>query len=173
MRRLTALAALCIAASATVAAQAAPSDLPCLTEQEGQSLVLVALPDVLDSVGRTCAASLPPSAILRAGLPALIARYRIDGDAAWNAAKPAIGKLGGDQLRGMNPDVIRPLVGSLVGPLLVKDLKPGDCPRIDRITGLLAPLPVANTAALVVQLFQLGSDYSKKRVPFTICPTHG
>lgn len=173
MKRLTTLAALWFGATATVAAQAAPTDLPCLTEQEGQSLVLVALPDVLDSVGRTCAAALPPSATLRAGLPALVARYRMDGDAAWNAAKPAIGKLGGDQFRGMDPDVIRPLVGSLVGPLVVKDLKVGDCPRIDRIAGLLAPLPVANTAALVVQMYLLSNDAAKKRVPISICPTRG
>ncbi|TPG53994.1 hypothetical protein [Sphingomonas glacialis] len=173
MKRLTTLAALWIGATATVAAQAAPTDLPCLTEQEGQSLVRVVLPDVLDAVGKACASTLPPTATLRAGLPALVARYRMDGDSAWNAAKPAIGKLGGEQLRGMDPDVIRPLVSSLLGPLVVKDLKPGDCPRIDRITGLLAPLPVANTAALVVQLFLLGSDSSKKRAPFTICPTHG
>lgn len=173
MKRLTTFAALWLGATATVAAQAAPADLPCLTDQESQSLVLVALPDVLDAVGKACAAALPPQATLRAGLPALIARYRVDGDAAWTAAKPAISKLGGDQFRGMDPDVIRPMVTTLLGPLVVKNLKPGDCPRIDRITGLLAPLPVANTAALVVQLFQLGSDYSKKRVPFTICPTHG
>ncbi|WP_010186451.1 hypothetical protein [Sphingomonas sp. PAMC 26605] len=173
MKRLTTLAALWFGATATVAASAAPTDLPCLTEQEGQSLVLVALPDVLDSVGKACASALPPTATLRAGLPALVARYRVDGDAAWTAAKPAIGKLGGDQFRGMDPDVIRPLVGTLLGPLVVKNLKPGDCPRIDRITGLLAPLPVANTAALVVQLFLIGNEYSKTRAPFTICSTHG
>lgn len=173
MKRLATLAALGFGATATVAAQAAPSDLPCLTEQEGQSLVLVALPDVLDAVGKTCAAALPPTATLRAGLPALVARYRLDGDKAWTAAKPAIGKLGGDQFRGMDPDVIRPLVGSLLGPVVVKDLKPRDCPRIDRIAGLLAPLPVANTAALMVQLFLLGDDASKKRLPITICPTRG
>jgi hypothetical protein len=64
-------------------------------------------------------------------------------------------------------------LSTIMGPLIVKDLKPGDCPKVDRIVGLLAPLPVANTAALTVQLFQLGNDHSKKRAPFTICADHG
>ena len=173
MKRLRTFAALWIGATAMVGAQAAPTDLPCLTTQEGQSLVQVALPDVLDAVGKTCATALPATATLRAGLPALIARYRANGDAAWVAAKPAIGKLGGEQLRDMNPDVLRPLISTIMGPLIAKDIKPGDCPRIDRITALLAPLPVANTAALVVELFQLGTDRSKTRAPFSICPAHG
>lgn len=173
MRRLTTLAALWIGASAMVGAQAAPADLPCLTEQEGQSLVVLVLPDVLDAVGKTCATALPATATLRAGLPALVARYRVNGDAAWTAAKPAISKLGGEQFRDMNPDVMRPLITTIMGPLIAKDIKPRDCPRIDRITGLLAPLPVANTAALVVELFQLGTDRTKTRAPFSICPTHG
>lgn len=172
MKRLIPIAALWLGASATAGA-AVPADPPCLTESEGQTLVLVVLPDVLDAVGKACATALPPQATLRAGLPALVARYRIDGDAAWRAAKPVITKLGGGQLEGIDPDMIRPMLSTIMGPLIVKDLKPGDCPKVDKIVGLLAPLPVANTAALTVQLFQLGSDHSKKRAPFTICADHG
>jgi hypothetical protein len=173
MKRLTMIAALWLGASATAVGAAVPPDLPCLTENEAQSVVLVALPDILDAVGKTCATALPPQATLRAGLPALVARYRGDGDAAWRSAKPVITKLGGDQLKGVDPDMLRPMIGTLLGPLVAKDIKPGDCPRIDKITTLLAPLPIANTAALVVELFQLGSDHSKKRAPFSICADHG
>jgi hypothetical protein len=173
MKRLMMIAALWLGAGATAAVAAVPTDVPCLTESEGQSLVLVALPDILDAVGKACATALPPQATLRAGLPALVARYRVDGDATWRSAKPVITRLAGDQLKGVDPDMLRPMIGTLLGPLAAKDVKPGDCPRIDKITTLLAPLPIASTAALVVQLFELGSEHSKKRTPFSICADHG
>lgn len=173
MKRQATIAALALGACATIAGAATPDGTPCLTEPEAQSIVSVALPDVIDAVGKTCATALPPQATLRAGLPTLVARYRGDGDAAWRSAKPAIAKLGGDQLKGVDPDMIRPMISTLLGPLVAKDIKPADCPRIDKVVGLLAPLPVINTAALLVQLLVLGNDHSKKRAPFSICVDHG
>ena len=173
MKRLMTIAALWIGAGATVASAAAPVTAPCLTESEGQSLVLVALPDILDAVGKTCAATLPPQAALRGGLSALVTRYRADGDATWRSAKPAIAKLGGERLQGVDPDMLRPMISVVLGPLVAKDVKPADCPKIDKVIGLLAPLPAANMAALIVQLFALGNAHAKPRAPFSICADHG
>ena len=169
---VSAACALWLGMGATTAAEAAEASAPppCLTEHEADALVLVVLPDMLQSVGKACATALPPQdSTLRAGLPALVGRYRVEGDAAWPTVKPVIVKLSGEQMKGIDPDLLRPLVSAFIAPMIAKDIKPGDCPRYDRAATLLAPLPPSNLAGLVVELYRVGTK-DKPNPPFTICP---
>lgn len=155
---------------AATAAQAAAADAkPCLTEPEAQALITAVLPDVFQQVGRVCSSALPQQAILRGGLPTLVARYQAPADLAWPQALAAFTKIGGKDAAGLDPRLLRPMVGPMLATTIADDIKPGDCPTINRAVELMAPLPPANTAGLVV-LVASAADKGKKDSPLPICP---
>jgi len=153
---------------AASSAQAATTSV-CIGEDQAAAVMAVAMPDILTAIGKTCESRLPPNATLRAGLPSLIGRYSAEASAAWEPAKDALVKIGGDSLKGVDTELLHPLIGTLIAPMIARDVKPSDCPQIDRVAGLLAPLPAHNSAALVVAIYQLVSDNKKQSLPFTIC----
>jgi len=156
---------------AASSAQAATASI-CIGEDQAVAVMAVAMPDILTAIGKTCESRLPPSATLRAGLPALMSRYGAEASAAWTPARDALVKIGGDSLKGVDADLLHPLIGTLIAPMMTKDVKPSDCPQIDHVAELLAPLPAHNSAALVVAIYQLVSADKKQALPFTICPAH-
>ncbi|MEG3086329.1 hypothetical protein [Sphingomonas sp. PB4P5] len=168
MRRRTigTAAALWLALAAT-GAQAAT---PCLTEPEAEGLVISLLPDMVEAVGTTCAPNLPPEAMLRSGLSSIVTRYRAEGPAALPQAKSAFAKLIGNDMQGLDPELMRPLITAMIAPMLAKEIKPTDCPRVERIVTLLAPLPARNVAGVAVLLFTLGTEGKRDKSPFKICP---
>ncbi len=170
MKKLTGAAIALWTGMAATTAQAAAADAkPCLTETEAQSLITAVLPDIFQQVGRTCSAALAENATLRGGLPSLLARYQGPADNAWPQALAAFGKIGGKDVAGLDPRLLRPMAGPMIGTMIADDIKPRDCPTIDRAVGLMAPLPPANTAGLIVLIAETaGRD--KKDSPLTICP---
>ena len=169
-RAIGAATALWLGLAAT-SAQAATASV-CIGEDQAAAVMAVAMPDILTAIGKTCESRLPPGATLRAGLPALMTRYSAEATSAWAPAKDALIKIGGDSLKNVDADLLHPLIGTLIAPMVTKDVKPSDCPQIDRVAGLLAPLPAHNSAALVVAIYQLVSAEKKQSLPFTICPAH-
>jgi hypothetical protein len=165
-RTIGAAAALWLALAST-AAQAAT---PCLTEPEAEGLVITLLPDMLDAVGAACAPSLPAAATLRAGLAPMVSRYRAEGPAVQPQARAAFAKLIGNDTQGLDPEVMRPLITAMIAPMLAKEIKPGDCPKVERVATLLGPLPARNVAGITVLLFTLGTQGKSAKSPFTICP---
>ena len=156
---------------AATAAQAAAADAkPCLTEAEAQALISAVLPDVFQQVGRVCSSALPQQAMLRGGLPALVARYQAPADLAWPQALAAFAKIGGKDVAGLDPRLLRPMVGPMLATTIADDIKPGDCPTINRAVELMAPLPPANTAGLVA-LLASAADKGKQDSPLPICPS--
>jgi hypothetical protein len=153
-----------------LAATAAQGATPCLSEPEAEGLVITLLPDMLDAVGTTCAPSLPSSATLRAGLVPMVARYRAEGLAAQPQASTAFAKLIGNDMQGLDPELMRPMITALIAPMLAKEIKPADCPKVERIVTLLGPLPARNLAGITVLLFTLGTQGKRDKPPFTICP---
>jgi len=126
----------------------------CLTSPEAESIALVVMPDILRQTGVLCAARLPVASPLRSGGD-LIARYDREAERAWPAAKAAILKLSvpqADLLLGS--DFARPIVATLVAPLVVGRIAVADCGTVDRLVSLLAPLPPRNTAGVLVTLLQ-------------------
>ena len=169
MRKLTGTAIALWMGMAATTAQAAAEAKPCLTALEAQALITAIMPDVFQQVGRTCSSVLPESATLRGGLPPLVARYQAPADLAWPQALAALGKIGGKDVEGVDPRLLRPMMGPMMATAIAEDIKPADCPTIDRAVQLLAPLPPANTAGLVVLFAELAKD--KKDSPFNICPS--
>jgi hypothetical protein len=170
MSKMTSAAiALWMGMAATTAQAATADDKPCLTPGEAQALITAVMPDVFQQIGRTCSSALPENATLRGGLPPLMARYRAPADLAWPQALAALGKLGGKDVEGVDPRLLRPMMGPMMASAIVENIKPSDCPTIDRAVQLLSPLPPANTAGLVVLFAELGKD--KKDSPINICPS--
>jgi len=127
----------------------------CLSGAEAESIALVVMPDILRQTGVLCAARLPAASPLRSGSGDLIARYDREATRAWPAAKAAILKLSvpqADLLLGS--DFARPIVATLVAPLVVGRIALADCGTVDRLVTLLAPLPPRNTAGVLVTLLQ-------------------
>lgn len=148
-------AALLIALAAIVGSPAAAQSKPCLTAPEAESLALVALPEIIAETGRVCAARLPAASLIRRAQGPLLARYRAAADAAWPAAQNAITKLSDPAaILLLQSEYARPVLTSLITPLIVGRIALADCGTIDRLVTLLEPLPPRNTAGVVVTVLQ-------------------
>lgn len=160
MKRIVAALAL----SALLPGQALAA-APCLNQEEAEAVTATALPDILRDTGQICAASLPATSPLRRADSPLIARYQAEADRAWPAARGALIKLSDPAIAPLlQSDFARPLLASLLVPLLIGKIEADDCPAIDRAVTLLAPLPPRNTAGLVVTALRyLKSEAAKKK----------
>lgn len=177
MKRLIAAALLALGSGAQ-AAQTITLQLPCVSAPEAEALVTSVLPETIEQLGATCAANLPPAALLRQPPDTLIARYRADADAAWPGAQKAVQRLAGNDLAGLlSGSLARPLIASLLAPAITRAVQPGDCPAYDRIVTLAQPLPPRNLAGLLVAAWQLADARRPKpeagapvRGGLSICP---
>lgn len=134
-----------------LAAVAQPAPRACLTAPEAEALATAALPYVLRQTGVRCAGKLAADSPLRHDDSELLRRYDRAADAAWPAAKAAIVKLS-DATAALllQSDYARPLLGSLVAPMIASRLPVEDCATVDRLVTLLGPLPPRNVAGLAV-----------------------
>ena len=140
-----------------VAALATPAGAqrPCLTAAEAEAIALVALPGILRQTGQVCAASLPATSLVRRPSGAFLAKYQAAADRAWPAARAAIAKLSDPAVELLlQSDFARPMLTTLMVPLVVGRIATSDCGTIDRMTTLLEPLPPRNTAGLIVTTLQ-------------------
>jgi len=85
--------------------------------------------------------------------------------------EPTAGKIaiGGKDMAGIDPRLLRPMMGPMIAGAIAQDIKPRDCPTIDRAIGLMSPLPPANTAGLIVLIASVAGGKDKKDSPFSIC----
>ena len=165
-RSIIAAAALC----ASVSAQAAN---PCLPQAEAEALVLSLAPGLVGTTAAVCAASLPAGAYLRRSVAPLTAKFAAEGEAAWPLAKRGLDKLAGPDAAAMlESELARPMVTAMVAPMLTREIRTSDCPDIDRVLGLIAPLPAKNTAALLVTIVDLAGRNKASvagRGAFSVC----
>ncbi len=139
-------------ALAALIASPATAQPRCITSPEAQAMTLVALPDILRETGRVCAAQLPAASLVRNPSSTLIARYQVEADRAWPAARAAIVKLSDPAVDALlQSDYARPLLTTLLVPQIVGRIATRDCGTIDRLVTLLDPLPPRNTAGIVVE----------------------
>lgn len=161
------------ASAATAQEVAVAIAVPCVTPPEAEALVGAVIPELITNVGGICANTLPTSALLRQTSGPFIDRYRAEAELAWPRGRTAIGKITGPDIASMLDSAFaRPLLGTLVTPMLTRGIQPGDCAAIERIVQLAQPLPPRNAAALFVSIIQLvdakRTDRQKPRLP--ICP---
>lgn len=143
----------------------------CLSETEAIAIFAAMMPDMIDGLRGKCAAHLPANAYLVASGNTLIARYKVLADLRWPTAKLAFGRIAGDEeMTSRMPDqFLRPLIGSVVGSELIKDVKVEDCAGANRIVESLAPLPPENVAVLVGTIVVLADDKKGQKDSFPIC----
>ena len=164
-----------LAATAALGLVAAPAAAqPCIPQPQAESLFLALAPSLVGAVAATCATRLPPRALLRTRVGPLTAKFAGESERAWGQAKDALKQLAGaDAAQLLDSDMARPMVLSLVAPLLAKEIKPSSCGDIDHILALIDPLPARNTASLIVTIVELARRGKASRpgsMALTICP---
>lgn len=179
MRRFTApsfkwAAATLLAAVPTVAAAAEP---PCLAPAEFTSLAEYAMPSIINGTAQRCSTTLAPNAFLRSQGPQLVQRYAQAKPAAWPGAKAAFLKLStttnadANKLISSMPDAsLQQMLDSLMEGLVGQHVPLDRCATIDRVVGLLAPLPAQNTAELIALAVGLGAKSGRAKIgAISIC----
>jgi hypothetical protein len=148
-------------------AHAAVDATTCLTDAEAQSVFLAIAPSTIRAVAEKCAPSLPATATLKAGLAPFVAPYETASVSAWPLAMPAIGKMAGPDLKGIDPAAMKPMIGPMIGAMAADKLQPKGCLTIEHAATLMAPLAPANVAGLVV--LALGATAKSDKFPIAIC----
>lgn len=144
----------------------------CIPAETAESLMTYVLPGALGAVRTKCSESLPANAALLQVNSAQMQRYEADSQKAWPEASMAIGLLVGQDLpENMEVEAFRPFVDAMIPAMLAQKIKSKDCPTIDKVFGLLEPMPTANLASLTVMLAQLGNNDGDdgRKDPFNIC----
>ncbi len=169
-RKISAASAAIALLSAT-SAQAAETK-QCMPAETAKSLITYILPGALGAVRTKCASTLPASAALLQVDSEQMQRYEAASQEAWPEASAAIGLIAGQDLpENIEIDAMRPFVDAMIPAMLAQEVKSKDCATIDKVYGLLEPMPAANLASLTVMLAQLGSNDNKegRKDPFNIC----
>ncbi len=174
MRRLTAVTVALLAAVPTLARAAEP---PCLAPAEFTSLAEYALPSIISGTAQRCDAALAPGAFLHRGGAELIQRYAQRKPEAWPGAKAAFIKLSttsdadANKLIRSLPDAsLQQMLDSLMTGLVAGRVPIDRCATIDRVIGLLAPLPPSNAAELIALAVGLGAKSGRAKVgAISIC----
>jgi hypothetical protein len=157
---LLSAALLVIGAAPAASAQTAA----CIPQREAEALILTLGPTLVDATVTTCTPALPASSYLRRSGAALSAKFAGHSDASWPLAREALRKIVGPSGAPMlDSELARSVLPAMVAPLLSQEIKAKDCPTIDRLLGLLDPLPARNTAALLVTVMQLAQADQRVR----------
>ena len=145
--------ALCLS---SVAARA-QSDPPCITVREMHGLVAYFMPAVLEEVSTNCAARLPESSYLRAGLRPLQTSLDQGKEAAWPLARAAFFKISNAKdaktMTSLSDRALRPLVDEVLGEKMKIPVDGQMCGEINDIAEALAPLSPDQTIHLLATIF--------------------
>lgn len=168
------LASFCVALLATLpgVAQAAQ---PCLTPAEASSLAAYALPAAISGTTKRCAPTLSATAFLPKGGAELASRYAARKLQNWPSAKAAFFKIGGKddsaKMLATMPDAsLQQMIDAIIEGMVAQEIPTARCAEIDRVVGLLAPLPAQNTADLIAFLLGIaGKSGEAESGKFAIC----
>lgn len=177
MSRLAAgLAMMAMAGAASAQTRAPAAARPCLNGPDAEAVFLAVAPAAIKAAAVQCTSALPRTAFLIQPDPAFLNRMVAASAAAWPRAQGAAERFAGPDLGPLfQSEAMRPALGAMLGALAVADLKPADCPKVDRMLTLLSPLPPRNIAALGVTILQYVQDDARRRgktskVP--LCPAN-
>lgn len=157
------------AAALALPTAATAQSAKCLTPPEAQGLITYALPSAIRAISGQCAKTLPATASLIQTGPLIAARYQPDADRAWPLARNAFDKMSGIKLtETLGEAGAKGLLETAFSTGLADNVKPKDCPVIDRILAALEPLPAKNMSMLLLAAIELGGKGDKKP-PLSIC----
>ena len=164
--------------AAAIPGLASAATPPCLTSGEFTALTTYALPSVISGAAQRCATQLPADAYLKRSGADLAARYSQRKGVSWPAAKAAFLKLSaGTNAEANNvirtlPDAsMQPMLDALMTGMVSQRLPLERCVAVDRVIGLLAPLPPESTAELIALAVGLGSRAGGGKVgAISLCP---
>ena len=156
-------------------AQAAEQAKACLTHGEATAVMFVLAPEAIRAAGTACERTLPSTALLRQTSGPFLDGFQAEADRAWPRAQSGLTKLAGDNAMAalLEPEVMKPLLKTMIVPMIANEIKPKDCAAIDHIVTQLAPLPPGNLVELVITVLELesASKASKgKKDGLPICP---
>lgn len=167
MKKAFLIAAIAIFPNAAIA----QTPKPCLTRAEADGLMTFALPSAMRALTKHCTPSLPATSALVQSGALIAARYQSDADKAWPVARIGFDKMSGMKIsEQLGEEAARGLIEAGLGAGLVEQIKPQDCPKIDRFIDILQPLPAKNMAMLMTAFLELGSETKGSKSPFNICP---
>jgi hypothetical protein len=168
MRRFTAIAAALMLVAPAVAQAAEP---PCLSPAEFTALTDYALPSILTGASQRCSATLGPDAFLRRDGAQMIQRYAQHRPAAWPGAKAAFLKLSastsadaGNLIRTLPDASLQQMLDGLMSGMVAQHVPVDRCGTIDRLIGLLSPLPAASTAEVIALAVGLGAKSGRTKL---------
>jgi hypothetical protein len=168
MRRFTTFTAALLAIAPTMAAAAEP---PCLSPSEFTALAEYALPSIITGTSQRCVTALDAGAYLPREGAQLAQRYAQRKPAAWPGAKAAFLKLSqttnadaGNLIRTLPDASLQQMLGSLMEGMVAQQVSLDRCTALDRVIGLLAPLPAQNTAELIALTVGLGAKAGRAKV---------
>ena len=168
MRRLIAAVAALTTVTPTLAQAAEP---PCLSPSEFSALTEYALPSIISGTSQRCGSALAPDAYLRRNGQQLVQRYAERKSVAWPEAKAAFLKLSASTNADANnlirtlPDAsLQQMLGSLMEGLVGQQVPLDRCATIDRLIGLLSPLPAQSTAEVIALAVGLGSKAGRTKL---------
>ena len=161
---------LALISSPAVAQEQAPSQ--CLTAPEARALFTFVIPEAIEGVAAKCKTALPSTAFLPSSSAATIAKFREAAKGGWPAARAAFLKISGpdketEVVAKMSDKALQPFVSEAFAGVVANDVKPADCPKIDRFVAALAPIPPSNVADLITALIGLVGE--KKGDDLKLC----
>lgn len=170
MKRIAAFLALTAITAPAFAAK------PCLTPDEADAVMTVALPGIVTGTADRCAAGLPRDAFLIERGPALADRYRREGQSAWPRARGVMTRLGGSAaeglLSGFGEAGQRAAVDGFVGAAIAERLSEDRCVAADAMLELIEPLPTLSIGRIATLLLAVATeDGESNGLPFRICAT--
>ncbi len=164
--RLAGFAALLSVASAAPAQFTATN---CVDRSQAEGLMTYALPAIISSIATQCTQSLPATSSLVQSGPIIAGRYQVEADKAWPVARVAIDRMFGFKIASITGETgTKKLIKMTLAKGIADQLKPADCPKIDRLLDILQPLPAQNMAAFFVAMMEF-SETKNAKSPIKIC----
>lgn len=147
---MTAFASI-VAFAATTAHAAQTTEQSCLTQPELQALIASIMPDAVRGLVGVCRPALPAGAYLQKNGDALIAAFDAEARSSVDAAGVAMRKVAGvkGEISAALSAEALVKVKQEIGVELTKEIKPKDCPGIDRLLFHASALSPANFAGLL------------------------
>jgi hypothetical protein len=150
--RLSALAAM-LAGAALVSA---PASAACLTQDDARTLLAVALPDAIEGLAARCGPVLPTGAFLPTEGKRLADRYRREAPADPARARHAIQAASGQDLSFLaDDDTVTRLAHDYVEKAIRGRVSTNDCPTVDSLVALAAPLRADAMAEAILLALQV------------------